>query len=887
MADVRGGLFVLDVSGYVFRAYYALPPLTNALGEPTQAVRGFTMMLRKLVAEHHPEGLVAAMDSPGRSFREDMYSEYKANRDAAPEDLSQQMVRCAQVLEAYGVTTLAEPGMEADDLIASVVAQAPKRFAQVTVVSSDKDLLQLVDDRVCMLDTARKRTFFVADVADKFGVRPDQMGDYLALVGDSSDNVPGVPGIGPKTAVKLLGEFGKLEGVLAGAEGLTQKKLKSNLTEFADQARLSRRLVTLKDDLDTGVDFDALAWTGGDAEKLGTLFQELGFMRLAEQAQEAVDTPAVQAEIATGGGTIDLWEVNADELPALETRLQNASEVAVCLVDSKVDDKRGDGVDFAVLCWEEGDALRVARVGMDVGFFTRCVFEHRWEWWTTDVKRDLWWLYRRGIHVNDGAFAQRPWWSVDLMSYVSDGARPTHDLAVFAERLGVVAPPGTTPPVADACMTFRSIQRWRAQAPRESTENPPPDPAPLTSSAHLVEQLETPLAHVLFEMERDGVHVDGNILKRMSTEVGTIADRLVETCHELAGHPFLVSSPRQLETVLFDELQLPVVKKTKTARSTDHSVLEELSALHPLPKAIVEYRMLTKLKNTYLDPLPEQIDATTGRIHGTFQQTVAATGRLSSIRPNLQNIPIRTPLGRQVRTAFCAEPGHVLLRADYSQIELRILAHLSGDEALVNAFSHGDDVHAQTASALFDITVEEVTDEQRSRAKTVNFAVIYGQTQFALSKGLGISRAEAQRYIDAFFERYAGVQRYFDGLLETARKSGVVETMMGRKRQVPELNSRNHNTRMGAERIAKNTPIQGSAADVMKQAMVHVRRGLVQGEFATRIVLSVHDELVLEVPEQEREPVESLVLKAMEQVVKLQVPLTVDHGWGANWDQAH
>ena len=883
-------VYIVDISGYIFRAYFALPPMSSSRGEPTHAVLGVTKMLLKLIDERDPKLLAVALDAKGGSFRKDIYGKYKANRPEPPPDLSQQIERVHEVLGALRVPMLEQAGMEADDVIATCVKQAREKGWKAVIVSADKDLLQLVGDGVVMYDTMRDRVFGVPETFDKFGVPPHQVRDLLALMGDSSDNVPGVPGVGVQTAAKLLGQFPDLDMLyesLDEVKGAARKKLAAN----EEQAMLSRELVTLRDDVDVELDEDAVRWPGADEAKVQQLFTELEFTQLLSR----LDTTA-QVE-----GQVEVVDsIAALEEAAAAIREAGALSLATVLSgdDPLVDDLVGVG-----LSWMEGRALYLPIAHRYIGApeplpqdevlaILKPLLENSLlPKLAEDVKaQDLIWS-RLGVTFRGASF------DLQLADYLYDPGRHSHALeAVARAELDVEVPklrPLTHPKkgkkrAPDEVEVGEMAEVIGAHADYVLRLSRYIEPRmDFGDFKRLFHALELPLAHVLADMERLGVRIDAALLEKMSEAAGAEMEALEKKAQELAGHEFNVGSPRQLETILFDELELPVIKRTKTARSTDASVLEELAEKHELPKVIIEHRTVSKLKSTYLDALPAAVNPETGRVHTRYNQAVAATGRLSSSNPNLQNIPIRTEMGRKIRDAFVPAEGHLLLAADYSQIELRVLAHLSQDPELLDAYGKGEDVHVRTATALFECDAADVTREQRGQAKTVNFAVIYGQTQWALAKNLGTSKTEARRYIDAFFARYAGVQRYMDELVEEARSTGYVATLLGRRRAVNDIRSRNPSLRHAAERVARNTPIQGTAADIIKLAMVQLHRRLRKAELGARMILTVHDELVFEVPEGEREAVEPLVRETMEGVMELAVPLVVDVGWGADWGAAH
>ncbi|MGB5812996.1 MAG: DNA polymerase I [Polyangiales bacterium] len=882
-------IYVIDISSYVFRAYHALPPLSNSKGEPTHAVAGVAGMLLKLLRERDPKGVIVAMDSRDGSFRKDLYPEYKANRPPAPPDLRQQMIRVREIVEAWGMHPIEASGYEADDIIATLVSRAREKGLRVVIVSADKDLLQLVGPDVVMYDTMRDKVFGPAETREKFGVEPAQVRDLLSLMGDSSDNVPGVPSVGQKTASKLLQEWGSFEGIYEHVEEITRKSLKEKLLAHRAEAETSRDLVTLREDVPIAGDPISTAYDGSDTATLRSLFNELEFTRLIAQLDPA---PATVGHYET--------ITSPEDLRRVAKAIREVGTLSFYTVLDIEDPMRAELVGIS-LSWLEGVSAYVPLghryIGApdhltweSAGSVLQPLLENSLIPKLALAKREAVFWARRGVTVRGVVF------DPTLASYLLDPARHAHQLEDVArqELDGQLAPEESVRGKGKKALTWDETE-IEAVAPyaNERADFMFRLSALLTPRMHegefrrLFYDIELPLAGVLATMELDGIQVDSELLTRLSHEAGIELERLRTQCTDLAGHEFNVASPRQLETILFDELELPVIKKTKTARSTDQTVLEQLSVMHPLPAAILEYRSISKLKSTYLDALPAEVNPDTGRIHTRYNQLVAATGRLSSSDPNLQNIPIRTDMGRKVRDAFVPEAGWSMLSADYSQIELRVLADLSRDPALVQAFSKGDDVHLQTACALFGVQPGEVTKDMRGQAKTVNFAVIYGQTQFALAQNLKIERSEAKRYIDAFFDQYAGVKAFLDEVVEQANANGFVTTLLGRRRSLPDIRSRNHNLRAAAERIARNTPIQGTAADIMKVAMVQIQRDIERGDLRSRMVLTVHDELVFEVPEDEREPLERLVRDRMEHAVPLSVPLPVEAGWGASWGAAH
>ena len=891
-------VFVVDVSGYVFRAYHALPPLSSSKGEPTHAVLGTVTMLEKVVRERRPKMIAVAMDSKGPSFRKAIDARYKATRPAPPPDLHQQMVRCEQIVRAYNIPVYEKAGLEADDLIAALVTRATKEGCRVVIVSMDKDLLQLVhddDDQVVMWDSMRDKVYGPAEVREKMGVRPSQVRDWLALTGDTSDNVPGVPSVGPKTAADLLGELGTLDGIYANLEKVKRPKLRENLTNAKDDAYLSQKLVTLDASADIAWDRAHLVYGGRHDADLRRLFTELEFTRLLQQLPAP---PPPKREL----GTI----LRREELAALAARAKEKRALAIDLRTSE------DAVVGLAVSTTPGEGLYVPLAHRYLGAPAQVSLR--------DVKDVLGPLLASDavtkiahdmksqevlLAKHDVALAG-PLFDTDLAAYLLDPETP-HDLGALARReLDVTLPESgatSASPPSSAAPPKSSKRAPKVPFDQLDVETAtalaaPAAEATITIAQRLEPRLESeglgklyrdvelPLARVLAKMEMLGVLVDPDRLATIGHRVEQELRALEAKAKEIVGRDFAIRSRDQLEAILFDELKLPVVKRTmKGGRSTDAEVLEELALRHALPKVVLEFREIDKLKGTYIDALPRHIDPKTGRIHTRFLQTVAATGRLSSVDPNLQNIPIRSELGVEIRSAFVAPKGTVLLSADYSQIELRVLAHLAQDEMLVEAYRKNDDVHALTASVVFDVPRDQVTAEMRRRAKTINFGVIYGMGAEALARSLDIERDEAARFISNYFERYAGVREFMNRTLEAARRGETVRTMMGRRRFLPNLHSANRGLRFEAERIAKNTPIQGTAADILKVAMVKLGAGAVVP--GARMVLTVHDELVFEVPEEKAEEATARVRETMESAVKLDVPLVVSAGTGKNWAEAH
>ena len=912
-------LYLVDLSGYVFRAYHALPPLSSSKGEPTHAVLGTVNMLQKVVGERRPHMLAVAMDSKGRTFRHELDVRYKATRPAPPPDLSQQMARVEQIIRAWNAACFRKDALEADDLIAAVTARALAEGWSVVLVSADKDLMQLVrddDHRVVLWDSMRDRVYGPTEVREKLGVAPSRVRDFLALTGDTSDNVPGVPGVGPKTATDLLNQFGSLEGIYAHLGDVARPKLRESLREHEADARISQKLVTL--DATASLDWarDKLVWGGADVDELRKLYTELEFNRQLDQLSALAKPGSASTAAAAVNGTTTQRVERPAEPPAVD-------RTVTCVLDEAslervAEEARAAGQVGVALHTTSTDAMRATIVGVSLASepgrghylplqhrYLGCPPQLTWERAravlaplfadprvTTvgqDVKQTSIVLARAGVPLTGPTF------DTHVAAYLIDPESPNGLKELARRELGITLSPfeDSLPKTRGPQATFEEIDVERAT----TFAAPDPEIALALRSRYeprlaaegldrLMRDVEMPLARVLAAMEMRGVLVDLPTLEKLGKDVEQQMKDLDAECKRVAGRDFTLRSRDQLETILFDELKLPVVKRTpKGGRSTDADVLEALADKHELPKAILAYRELDKLKGTYIDALPRFVHPETGRIHTRFDQAVAATGRLSSSDPNLQNIPIRTELGRAIRDAFVAPPGHVILSADYSQIELRILAHLSDDPELIDAFTTGVDVHTRTAALVFGKAEGEVTSDERRAAKTINFGVIYGMGDSALGKQIGVPREQAAQWIAAYFERYAGVARFMEKTVEAARQGEAVRTLLGRRRFLPNLHSANRGLRFEAERVARNTPIQGTAADVLKLAMVKL--GASDDVEGARMVLTVHDELVFEVPEAMAKAAGEAIRGQMAGAMKLSVPLVVDVGSGPSWAKAH
>ncbi len=885
-------LFVIDLSGYVFRAYHAVAPLSSPSGEPTHATFGTVNMLAKLIETRKPTLLAAAMDSREPSFRKQIAPDYKANRPPPPEDLSLQMNRCREIVEAHGITIWQQDGVEADDLIATAVRRARARDIPVVIVSADKDLMQLVTPQVVQWDPARDKVYGPQEVEAKFGVSPDRLRDLLALTGDTSDNVKGVPSIGPKTAAKLLADFGDIDNLYASLDRIERVKLREALAAHRNDAYLARRLVTLRDDLEIRFDETDLAFGRRmDLDRLLQIYTSLGFVRLAEAIQRMAPRKQIETRYTTVLTSADLQRAVArceqSDAFAIDTETDSTDPMRARLVGLSL--SAADGEAFYVplthdylgapnqLPIDEVRAAlnpllaaeRPAKIGHNLKFDEIVLRRHGFEpirAIASDTMIASYLLDPEGSHGLKDLAKRELGITMTTFEDLVGKSKTSEDTfsAVDVDKAAAYA-------CADADMTRRLASHFAPKIDERGLRS-------------LHDDVELPLSSVLVDMQMTGVLVDVSKLAALGRSVEAQLGELEALARKQAGRDFNVNSPRQLESILFDELRLRVVKRTKTSRSTDASVLEALAEDHELVGTILEHRQLSKLKSTYIDALPKLVHPHTGRIHTQFNQTVAATGRLSSSDPNLQNIPVRTDLGRAIREAFIAPDGYLIVSADYSQIELRVLAHLSNDHSLVTAFRDGDDVHLRTAMQLFGVDRAQVTPDQRRHAKTINFGVIYGMGEVALGKRLGIPREEAAKFISTYFERYEGVRTFMEETLRQARQTQMVTTLLNRPRHLPDLRSANPQLRAQAERIAGNTPIQGSAADILKLAMVRLRDPVVPD---ARMILTVHDELVFEVPADRVDEATARIRAAMQGVIDLRVPLIVDIGVASNWAGAH
>ncbi len=891
-------LVLIDGSSYLFRAFYAAlssgAELSSSSGENTGAIHFVLNMLYKLVDDYEPEHIAVVFDAPGKTFRDDLYSEYKATRPPMPDDLRPQIEPLVQAVEAIGLPVLRIKGVEADDVIGTLATRAAAAGLSTVISTSDKDMAQLVNDRVTLVNTMTETTMDSGGVEKKFGVRPDQIVDYLALVGDSSDNIPGVPGVGPKTAMKWLAEYGDLGTIMSRADEVPGKA-GEHLRDTLVQLPLYRELTTIVCDLDLPQDPEELVYGDPDAEKLKKLYERLeikSLLRRIGPLEEEAEQPAVNYETVLTEAVLETWleRIESADLVALDTETTSLDYMRAEIVGLSLSVEAGSAAYIPVAHRYPGVRDQLSR---------EKVLERMRPWLEGTapkvghhLKYDAHVLRNHGIALNGMAFDSM------LESFVLDSTATRQDMnSVASKYLGVkttkyeeVAGKGAKQLQFDE-VDIEVASAYAAQdadvtLQLHETLWPKLEETPSLKKLYL--EIEQPLVEVLRKMEYLGVLVNARMLNQQSQELAIAMAKTEVTVYELAGGPFNLASPKQLQEILYDRLKLPVLGKTpKGQPSTAESVLQGLAEDYELPKSILEYRALAKLKSTYTDKLPAEIDPGTGRIHTSYHQAVVATGRLSSSDPNLQNIPIRTPEGRRIRQAFIAPPGYKLLAADYSQIELRIVAHLSEDRGLLEAFAADADIHRATAAEVFGVKPEEVSNEERRSAKAINFGLVYGMSAYGLGRQLGIGRNQAQEYVDLYFNRYPGVKAYMDRTRERAREEGYVSTVYGRRLYLPEIESRNHQRRQYAERSAINAPMQGTAADIIKRAMINVDAWLRGSGVDARLIMQVHDELVLEVGASSSDDIAGEIVRIMEGAASLTVPLKVDFGLGENWDEAH
>jgi DNA polymerase-1 len=904
-------LYLIDGSSYIFRAFYGIRQfLSNSKGLPTNALYGFTTMLSKVVRDEQPDYLAVVFDSKAKTFRHEMYPEYKANRDTPPEELAEQFPYFEPLVEAFNIVSLRQDGYEADDIIGTLAKMGEQEGMTVTIVSGDKDMMQLITPHVHMLDTMKDKRFEKPEVMDKFGVPPEQVIEVMGLMGDSSDHIPGVKGVGPKTATELIQKYGSIEKLYKNIEKIDKAKLKDKLVTDKENALLSRQLVTIDTEMKLDCQVEDLKMREPDTDKLRALYTEFGFKSLLENllagSGDSGETLAGEPPGSEGGSPPSQPKIqthyetilDAKALDALIKKLKKSKEFALDLETTSKSPTRAEmvGISFS---WAEGEACYIPvshrYLGVPEQLDKKKVIEalrplledSKLKKFGHNIKYDLIVLANEGVALQGVAFDSM------LASYVLDPSKRQHGMDDLAmEMLGhqnitysdvagkgvkqigfdeVAIDVASEYAAEDSDITLRLTNALRERLKDETLK--------------LYDELEMPLIDVLADMEMTGVKVDREHLKKMSTKLSKRLKKQEDEVYALAGEPFNINSPKQLGVILFEKMGLTAKKKTKTGFSTDMSVMEELADEHELPAMIVNFRQLSKLKSTYIDALPLEINQKTGRVHTSYNQTIAATGRLSSSDPNLQNIPIRSDLGKEIRQAFVADKDGWLLSADYSQIELRILAHLSGDPALIRAFKNNEDIHTRTAAEIFGQPLDGVDEAGRRMAKAVNFGIVYGLSAFGLSRQLKISPGEAKAFIDQYFDLYKNVKTFMESTIENARQCGYTVTMMSRRRYLPDLHSKNRQVREAAERVAINSPVQGSAADMIKLAMIRLHHKL--AKLKSKMIMQVHDELVFECPAKEKQDVEALVKKEMEGVWSMQVPVVVHLNWGKNWDEAH
>ena len=885
----KNTVYLIDGSAYIYRAYHAISPLTNSRGLPTHAVYGFISILRRVLREKEPVYLAMVFDAKGPTFRNEIYAEYKAHRPSMPEDLQCQIPYIKQVAEANNFLCLEKQNFEADDLIASSATTLSRAGHHVVIVSGDKDLLQLVDDRITMWEPMRDVLMDSAAIQKKYNVPPEKLNDLFALIGDTSDNIPGVPGVGPKTAEKLINEHESLDNLINHLDSLKKSKLKERLIEFQDNALLARKLIRLKDDIPVPTDIEAYRLPEPDQERLQDIYKELEFTSLIKSTQQPT-------RIETKPFKLIQHEKDLQELIKI---LKQASQLVIDTETTSLDPLAADLVGLS-LCinnreaWyiplghksEEGELCPgQLDSAMVLSALKPLLTDPKLPKIGHNLKYDYEVLVKHGIQLQ-GAMLD-----TIIASYLLDPSRHSHkldDLAIIHLNMEMTSfsqvtekdkrPDAFAYVPLDAAKDYScedviaSLLLWELFHPQLED----------LGLWELFTNMETALIPILAAMETTGIKVNPDILADLSREFAHELDSLQKTIYSLAGEEFNINSPKQLGVILFEKLNLPHGRKTKTGHSTDVKVLEKLSAYHDLPATILAHRSLNKLKTTYVDKLTAQINPQTGRIHTSFNQTVTATGRLSSSNPNLQNIPIRTAEGQRIRQAFIADQGQLFLAADYSQIDLRVLAHYSQDKALLHAFREGKDVHSITAAEIFRVNSSLITPQMRRVAKTINFGIVYGMSAFGLSSQLNLSRKESQTFIDRYFTLYAGVKEFMEDIVKQAKKDGYVTTLLNRRRMLPDINSSNKTKREFAERTAINTPIQGTAADIIKLATLRADTLLHNAGLQAKLLLQIHDELVFEVPEEEIEKTKTLVKEAMESVMTLDVPLRVNISTGHN-----
>lgn len=899
-------LILVDGSSFLFRAYHAIPPLTSPKGIPTNAIHGVTNMLRKLIADYHSDYITVVFDAPGGTFRNELYAEYKAHRPPMPDDLRAQIEPLHQIIRAMGLPLIIESGIEADDVMGVLAKQAERQGYEIIISTGDKDMAQMVNENIILENTMSNTRMDIQGVIDKFGVRPDQIIDYLALVGDTVDNIPGVPNCGPKTAAKWLAQYETLDNLIAHANEIGGK-IGDNLRASLAHLPLSKQLTTIVCDLDLPYTVEDCHQQPANITELICLLTELGFTTWLKQLANTVESPQAAPEITDVKPAVaaSSYETILTEQQFNQwfNKLEAAKLFAFDTETSSLDCSKAQivGVSFAV---EAGKAayLPLAHTypGAPEQLDRTSTLAKLKPLLENPDQHKLGQHLKYDAHVlaNHGITLRGIAHDTMLESYVLNSTATKHNMDDIAKTyLGVA-----TIHYADVAGKGAKQIPFQEVAIEQAAPYAAED-ADITLQIHqtllpklqqipslyaLYIEMEIPLIPVLERIESNGVLIDSAMLAQQSLEIASKIISIEQHAHNLAGRTFNIGSPKQIQEILYDQQKLPVLKKTPTGQpSTDESVLQELAIEYELPRQILEYRSLSKLKSTYTDKLPQQINDKTGRVHTSYHQAVAATGRLSSTDPNLQNIPIKSEEGRKIRQAFIAPTGYKIVAADYSQIELRIMAHLSADEGLLSAFNEGLDVHRATAAEVFGVAPELVTNDLRRSAKAINFGLIYGMSSFGLAKQLGIGRSEAQSYIDLYFARYPGVKQYMDTIREQAREQGYVETLFGRRLYLPEIKSKNAAIRQYAERAAINAPMQGTAADIIKRAMIATDQWLVAEQSDAKMIMQVHDELVFEIAEAKATDYTATIRSLMCSAAELTVPLIVDIGVGDNWDEAH
>ncbi|MCX5829287.1 MAG: DNA polymerase I [Deltaproteobacteria bacterium] len=884
-------LFLIDGNNYVFRAFYAIPSLTNSKGFPTNAIYGFATMLIRIIKEWKPDYIAVAFDVKGPTFRHEAYELYKATRRAIPEALIPQIPYIKEMIRGFYIPVLEKPGIEADDIIGTLARRYAEQDLKVFIVSGDKDMMQLVGKNVVIVDTMKDKVFDAAAVKEKFGVPPEQVVEIMGLTGDATDNIPGAPGIGPKGALRLIEEYGTIENVLQNVDRIKNAKAKECIRRYRDQIIMSRELARIRTEEDVPFELADSRSGNPDADALKTLFKEFEFSSLLQELMIREEQLAGQYEtILTEDGLFTTVE-----------EIRNTGSFSLDLILSSPEAMRA-GIIGVALGIRPGKAVYIPLGHSYAGAPSQLAQEQVWKGISPllgdaailkhghDLKTIRIVLERNGLSLRGlgcdtliGAYVLNPSRrSFELPDLVQDHLNRRIMTVKEIAGSGVKQIPLDIIPV-DKMEPYACLRADAVLSLVTSLS----DALAKEQLIGLFRDVETPLIPILAGMEQKGVRIDSELLRAMSREMQQLLEISADKIYRLAGEKFNIQSPKQLQQILFDKLRLAKGKKTKEGYSTDVDVLSSLARHHELPAEILAYRSISKLKSTYIDALPALVHPQTGRVHTSYNQAVTATGRLSSSNPNLQNIPIRTVEGKRIRQAFIAPVGSRLISADYSQIELRVLAHLSEDRTLIDAFHSGADIHSRTASTIFGVFPELVNEEMRRQAKVINFGILYGMSAFGLAKELNLTQKLAQAYIDEYFQKYEGVKCYLDRVLAQARQDGYVCTLMSRRRYLPEINSANANIRQFAERMAVNTPIQGTAADLIKLAMIRITGRLRTQNLTAAMIMQVHDELVFEVPEEEVETVITLVKEEMEQVMVLRVPLKVAVNYGRNWDDAH